>query len=146
MKEKPWYERKIIVGMWIFIFILIIIGFISSLSDNKKEELKYVQETKEFNKFPEIGYLSLVEDDGNCEVGTIPIILWENSELTIIKDSIEVRGYDEFCSGGIRVLIEDVQENKVKILVSDRRFDSDPNLKLKNGWLLKTLVKARWED
>ena len=40
MKEKPWYERKIIVGMWIFIFILIIIGFISSLSDNKKEREK----------------------------------------------------------------------------------------------------------
>ena len=58
-----------------------------------------------------------------------------------MQDAINVEGYDELCSGGIRVLIEDSRENTVKILVSDRRFDNNPNLKLKGGWLPKSLIK-----
>ncbi len=85
-----------------------------------------------------VGYLSLVEDDGTCiDNGPVPLFT-EPTDNGNFASNYVLPESDNFCNGGVRVLIEEEQGDWVKIIVSDSRYQGTYY-----GWVLKSLVRMR---
>ena len=93
-----------------------------------------------------MGYLSILEDDGYCyEDVLFDINLFTEPNNTFGGVNYRIPSNEpQLCSGGIRVLIEDVQEDWVKIIVSDGTYE-DASYDEYYGWVPKSFVKAKWE-
>ena len=124
-KIKNWAKKHPILTT---ILGLIVLGIIASpfLSKDNNNSLNNSENNLK------IGYLSLVEDDGTCnDKGPVPLFYSPDSFNTnyVLPES------DDFCTGGVRVLIEKEQGDWVKIIVSDNRYSGT-----QYGWVLKPLV------
>jgi len=125
LEEKA--KIKLTIGLKVvFVLVLIIIaGVIMTHSKEFQEnELK-------------IGYISLVEADGTCnDKGPVPLFSEPNRPFLganyILPES------DDFCNGGVRILIEEQQGDWIKIIVSDDRYSGT-----KYGWVLSNLIRTK---
>ena len=75
MKERAiaWVKKHPILTTLFSVVLLFIIASPFMPKENSNELSDNLQ-----TQNLEIGYLSLVENDGTCEIGTTPIALWKN--------------------------------------------------------------------